>query len=118
MTQLALNLDLARRLGTAAILRAQVRAEHASPSFTQRAAGFIAAYLEQHGPLPGELLTDLAKAAGHVPPDDSAFGAVYKMLVREGRIQQAGWCDRRKGHGTGGGRIWAAVDNPGGSAAE
>ena len=108
MTQL--SLPLAQRLGDHARQRTQIRAENADPGFTHRAGEFISSYLRQHGPLPGELLTDVAKASGIRPPDDRAFGAVFKMLANRGAIRQAGWCERRKGHGTGGGRVWEAVN--------
>jgi len=104
-----LSLPLAIRLGEHAMQRTQIRAEHAEPGFTQRAADFILGYLTDCGPTPGELLTDLAKAKGIRPPDDRAFGAAIKMLVRRGQIRQAGWCERTKGHGCGGGRVWEAA---------
>jgi hypothetical protein len=104
-----LSLELAQRLGQHAMLRTQVRAEHAAPGFTTRAADFILGYLRDCGPTPGELLTDLCKARGMRPPDDRAFGAVFKMLANRGEIRQCGWTERRKGHGTGGGRVWEAA---------
>jgi len=104
-----LSLPLAQRLGEHAMLRTQIRAENAEPGFTERAADFIAWYLRARGPTPGELLTDLCKAHGIKPPDDRAFGPVFKSLLRRGEIRQAGWCERRKGHGTGGGRVWEAA---------
>jgi len=30
-------------------------------------------------------------------------------VVRRGEIRQCGWTERRKGHGTGGGRVWEAA---------
>jgi hypothetical protein len=104
-----LSLPLAVRLGEHAMQRTQIRAENAGPGFTQRAGDFILWYLRVRGPTPGEMLTDLAKAHGMRPPDDRAFGSVFRMLVRRGEIRQAGWCERRKGHGTGGGRVWEAA---------
>ena len=108
MTQL--SLPLAQRLGEHAMQRGQIRAENAEPGFTERAAEFIAWYLRAMGEgVPGEKLTDVCKLHGIKPPDDRAFGAVFKMLVRRGEIRQAGWCERAKGHGTGGGRVWEAA---------
>lgn len=107
MTQL--SLPLAQRLGDHARQRCQIRAENAEPGFTERAADFIAWYLWARGPTSGEMLTDMCKAHGIKPPDDRAFGSVFKMLAHRGQIRQAGWCERRKGHGTGGGRVWAAT---------
>jgi len=72
-------------------------------------ADFIVGWLIRHGPLPGEECTDQAKKHGFHPHDDRAFGAVYAKLVRTNRIRCAGFCERKKGHGTAGGRIWSAV---------
>ena len=104
-----LSLPFAQRLGEHAMQKTQMRAENDRPGFTLRAGDFILAYLKAQGPQAGELLTDMAKAAGHVPPDDRAFGAVYQSLARRKLIRQAGWCERRKGHGTAGGRVWEAA---------
>ena len=105
-----LSLPLAQRLGEHAMQKCQMRAENADPGFTQRAADWIIWYLRAKGePVPGEMLTDLCRAHGICPPDDRAFGAVYQSLARRGLIRQTGWCERRKGHGTGGGRVWEAA---------
>lgn len=100
-----MTLDFAREQGRRGQLRAQVRAEHARPSFTADAAAFMWAHLAL-GPASGEDLTDAAKAAGLIPPDDRAFGAVFQMLLRRG-VRVVGQCPRRKGHGSAGGRIYA-----------
>ena len=104
-----LSLELAHRLGECRMRDTQIRAENAAPGFTQRAADFMLGYLRDCGPTPGELLTDLCKARGMRPPDDRAFGSVFQMLARRKQIKQTGWCERRKGHGTGGGRVWEAA---------
>lgn len=78
-----------------------------------RARDFVLDQLRQHGPSSGEDLTDAAKAAGITPPDDRAFGAVFSFLSRKRAIEPAGFCERRKGHGTAGGRIWALGDKHG-----
>ena len=62
--------------------------------------------LLQAGPASGEKLTDLAVAYGFRPHDARAFGAVFGSLSRRGLIRCVGYCERRKGHGTAGGRIW------------
>jgi len=109
--QLSIDLDapplpVARAIGHEAAERAAERAERADPSFRERAMFFVVAYLERHGQASGESITDAAKAADICPPDDRAFGAVYAGLVRQGLIVCAGFCPRRKGHGTAGGRVW------------
>ena len=104
-----MSLELSQRLGEHAMQKCQIRAENAEPGFTERAADWIIWYLKARGPTPGEMLTDLCKAHGIKPPDDRAFGPVFKSLLHRGEITQAGWCERRKGHGTGGGRVWEAV---------
>lgn len=108
MTQL--SLDFSQRLAEQAIGRVRRAAERERPGFTDDAADFIAGYLRRRAePLPGELLVDVAQQAGFVPRDARAFGPVFQLLTRQRRIRQCGWCDRRKGHGSGGGRMWEAV---------
>ena len=63
--------------------------------------------LNASGPTSGEKLVELMKKAGFRPHDDRAFGAVFGVLAREGRIRCVGHCNRKRGHGTGGGRIWS-----------
>ena len=104
----ALNVH-AKELGERAMMQAQLHAEQVDPGFTGRAASFVLEYLRENGRTAGETLTDLAIAAGHVPPDARAFGAVFRVLVKRGKIRHVGWCERRKGHGSGGGRVWEAA---------
>lgn len=114
MNQLALIFDQppprdyapARAAGARAGKLAADKAERLDDGFRERAAAFVLGYLAQHGISSGELVTDAAKLAGIRPPDDRAFGPVYATLARKGRIVAAGFCARRKGHGTAGGRLW------------
>ena len=88
-------------------------AEDATPGFTDRACDFVLAYLAQHGPAPGEQITDECKRAGIVPHDDRAFGGVYMRLAKAGLIRKTGHTIRTKGHGCAGANIWAlATDVP------
>lgn len=114
MSQLALDfttptLAAARAAGEEAATRAADRAERADPEFRERAQAFVLSYLEERGVSSSELITDAAKLAGIRPPDDRAFGAVYKVLASKNRIAFAGYCARVKGHGTAGGRLWRLV---------
>ena len=70
------------------------------------AQAFVRAWLARHGKQSGEDLVDAAVAAGHAPHDGRAFGPVFAGLVRQRVIECAGYCERRKGHGTAGGRVW------------
>ena len=61
--------------------RVAAKADRERESFTADACAFVLAYLEKHGPTPGETLTDACKVAGIRPPqgmDDRAFGPVYQ----------------------------------------
>lgn len=80
-------------------------AESAGSSFMSKAAEFVIEHLGR-GPSAGEDITDACKAAGIVPHDDRAFGAVYLKLQRAGKIEKCGMVARRRGHGTSGGSIW------------
>lgn len=99
--------------GEAPILRAAVRAENAAPGFSDRACAAVMYELRRQpeGRAPGELLVDLARLhPGCDRADGRSYGGVFKRLAREGRIRQAGLCERRKGHGSPGGRIWQLTE--------
>lgn len=84
----------------------------AGVEFNVRSREFIVGYLREHGPTPGEVITDECKKAGITPPkDDRSFGPQYKVLSRQGIIEKHGWCARRKGHLTGGGIVWRLKPN-------
>lgn len=102
----AYAVDAARAMGAKAGERCADKAEALEDGFKERATAFVLAYLERHGTSSGELITDAAKLAGIRPHDDRAFGPVYASLARSGQIVAAGFCARRKGHGTAGGRLW------------
>lgn len=107
--QLSIDFTIAREEGERLSELCVDKAERVAEFDRKRCADFIAGWLMRHGPLPGEVCTDAAKAHGFHPHDDRAFGAVYQSLVRANRIRFAGFCARTKGHGTAGGRIWQAV---------
>jgi hypothetical protein len=48
------------------------------------------------------------KAFGICPHDDRAFGSIYAKAIRNGVIRVVGYVPRVKGHGTAGGRLYAA----------
>lgn len=73
------------------------------------AAQFILNLLASGGPTPGEVLTDTCVSAGFKPHDTRAFGPIYAALVRRKAIKCIGFCERTKGNGTAGGRIWSAA---------
>lgn len=72
---------------------------------TDAARACILGELER-GPQSGEALVSACKAAGIVPHDDRAFGAVFGSLKRRGLIVEHAYCRRAKGHGTAGGIVW------------
>ena len=74
--------------------------------FREAAQLFIYGYLRQHGPTPGETITDECIKAGIEPRDHRHFGPVYLTLSKRGIIRKVGTCLRRKGHATSGGNIW------------
>ena len=107
MTQ-QMTLDWARQQGDAGILRAQVRAENAAPDFTRRACAYALTLIATRGPMSGEDIVDACRAAGYCPPDDRAFGAVFKLALREG-ARVVGLASRRKGHGSSGGKVYGVA---------
>lgn len=111
MNQLAIQFDapplpVAVALGQAGTQLAADRAEREQPGFQQRAQAFVLQYLAARGAASSEDITDACKAAGILPSEDRAFGSVYQSLNRRGQIAFAGFCARKKGHGTAGGRLW------------
>lgn len=101
-----LRIEDAIAAGDTAMARCLDRAQRTDPSFSERAAEAMVAHLRVVRQASGEDLTNIARAKGAVPPDDRAFGPVFKSLARRGLIQHVGFCLRTKGHGTAGGRIW------------
>ena len=109
MTACSISYTAARLTGEAMAQRAEDAAARIAPDFPDAARAAILEYLDQHVEASGEDITDAVKARGIVPHDDRAFGAAYAALRRAGLIAQAGWTERRKGHGTGGARLWRRV---------
>lgn len=105
MTQL--TIFQAIEAGQQGMTRAARKATQADPFFVAKAETAIIDYLRTHGTASSEDLTDAAIAAGAVAPDMRAFGAIYKRLSSRATIRFMGFCLRRRGNGTGGGRLWA-----------
>lgn len=76
----------------------------------EAARQFVLDWLQHNGPTRGEELTVKGREAGLRAHDERAWGAVFGSLSRRGLIRTVGYCDRARGHGTAGGRIWALVE--------
>jgi len=104
----------ARRLGEEQMQLALDAAMSTDPSFGARAYAFIVAYVREQaarlGGVSGEQVTLAARAAGIAPDDDRSFGAIYAKALRDGAIQVVGYCNRMRGHGGAGGRLYASGD--------
>lgn len=101
----------ARRLGDEGAERARSKAEEACPDFSEKAAAFIRNHATGMAPgatVRGEDLVNLMKQAGIRPGEDRAFGAIFAKAIREHVIVPVGFAARTKGHGTSGGRVYAA----------
>jgi hypothetical protein len=105
--QLALDMT-PRQAGEQAAQRCTEKAERIGFD-TEGAGKFILGWLARHGQMSGEALVDAAIQHGYRPHDQRAFGAVFGTLSRKGLIRCAGYCEREKGHGTAGGRLWESV---------
>ncbi len=106
--QLAIDFS-PRETGRMAGEACTAKAEKVADFDTAGAQKFILSWLVRHGLTSGEDLTDAAMLHGFRPHDMRAFGPVFAGLSRKKLIRCAGYCERRRGHGTAGGRIWAAV---------
>jgi len=109
MTQLALDLQPPRASGSRLGDLCADKAERVAGFDGQAAGKCIVELLRARGAMSGEELTDAAMAQGHRPHDQRAFGPVYARLAREGLIRCVGYCARRKGNGTAGGRLWGVA---------
>ena len=107
--QLDLDLTAARERGDLMGHACQDKAELVADFDTEGARGFVMTWLREHGPISGEAIVNAAKAAGFVPHDDRAFGPVLGWLARKHLICCVGFCARRRGHGTAGGRLWSVM---------
>lgn len=106
--QLNIDFTTAREAGHQAANACLAKAE--DKGFDSAGAGkFIVGWLARHGETPGEELTDQAKRHGFRPHSDKAFGSIYATLVRRKLIRCVGFCLRKKGHSTAGGRVWSVV---------
>lgn len=109
---MAMDLRQARQEGERGMQFSFDAATSADPSFGARAYAFIVAYVREQaaalGSVPGEQVTLAAREAGIVPSDDRAFGAIYAKAIRRGEIKVVGFCARVRGHGTSGGKLYAA----------
>jgi hypothetical protein len=99
------DLATARAVGEVGAQLATGRAERDVTDFRARAEAAILERL-QAGPASAEDLTEYVKACGVPFKDGRALGSIYKSLKDRGVIRIVGDCQRRFGHGTGGGHIW------------
>lgn len=104
--QLELSLDAPRERGRLAAERCAQKASRVSNFDVDAAQNFVKGWLARYGQQSGEDLVDAAVEHGHRPHDSRAFGSVFRTLARKGIIECAGFCMRRKGNATAGGRVW------------
>lgn len=109
MNQLAMSFDFARAQGDDAAEACASKAERTTDFDRVGCAKFILGWLRRHGAMSGEDCTDAAVEHGFRVHDRRAFGSIYSTLVKRKQIRCIGFCERRYGHGTAGGRIWEAT---------
>jgi hypothetical protein len=95
-------------VGQAAAEACAAKAERTTAFEAGRARAAVLEVLADGQARSGEQLVDHCQRIGIVPHDARAFGAVFGKLKRDGLIEEAGFVDRSKGHGTSGGRLWRA----------
>ena len=99
----------ARRLGDEAGQYCLELAAAKDPLFPERAYEFIVNFIRgQRGSVPGESAVLAARQAGIRPHDDRSFGPIFKKALKDEAIQVVGFVPRVRGHGTAGGRLYAA----------
>lgn len=110
MTQLCIDfsappLAQARAVGEVASRLATQRAERETSDFSARAEAAILQRLKL-GQASGEDLTDYVQQQVGFK-DGRCLGSLYRSMRLRGLIRIVDTCDRRKGHGTGGGKVYA-----------
>lgn len=108
MEQLDL-LGRARKRGESAAIACTEKAERVTGFDGERARSLALEILRSRGQMSGEQLVEALQAEGFEAHDDRAFGTVFGTLSRRGLIRCVGFCIRKRGNGTAGGRIWALV---------
>lgn len=103
------RMSAARQRGEEAAQACVDKAERVADFDRDGCRRFALGWLARHGRASGEAITDACKAHGYRPHDDRAFGAVFGVLSLRNLIRCVGMCERTKGHGTAGGRIWEIV---------
>ena len=99
------DLPTARAVGQVAQQLATANAERDTVDFRARAEAAILAKLTT-GPASGEDVTDYVQQQVGFK-DGRRLGSLYCSMRKRGQIRIVGACDRRKGHGTGGGKVYA-----------
>ena len=107
--QLGLNLPTPRQIGEEASQACTDKAEIVSEFDTRGAQLRVLELLAVLGPTPGEQLVERLKAEGFRGHDDRCFGQVFCGLSKKSKILCVGYCARKRGHGTAGGRIWGLM---------
>lgn len=98
-----------REQGLVAAAQCEAKAERVADFDAQGARKFVLGWLARHGHQSGEAIVNACKEHGFRPHDDRAFGPVFAVLNRRNLIRVVGSCERAKGHGTAGGRVWGLV---------
>ncbi|RZL40153.1 MAG: hypothetical protein EOP35_01725 [Rubrivivax sp.] len=101
------DLPTARAVGQVSQQLATDRAERDCPAFRERVRAAVLEKLAA-GPASGEDLTDHVAASGIPFADGRSLGGIYGSMKRDGLIRIVPGVDvpRKRGHGTGGGRMW------------
>lgn len=110
--QLAFELIAPRQRGDTAARACADKAERKTSFSVESACVFVLDFLVKHGHSRGEDIVDAAAKTSRfdlTPHDARAWGQVFATLVRRNKIRCVGYCERRKGNGTAGGRIWMLV---------
>jgi hypothetical protein len=105
-----LNIDFnPREAGRAAAALATAKAERGNPGFTLQARAFVLAYLSEHGPSPGEDITEAGINSGIRCKDGRAWGSIYGRMSGVQIECLRSDLPRRNGHGSSGGKLWGLI---------
>jgi hypothetical protein len=79
---------------------------NAGEVFAEKARAHVLKMLREFGETSGEHVVNHGEALGITAHDSRAWGPIFGALSRQRMIVKVGWCQRTKGHGTGGAIVW------------
>lgn len=92
MSQVAIDFDVARAARDAGMAQSLAHAERVNDGWGDIALAWLTNYARVHREFAGyQFIAFLRDAGRTMPPDDRAFGAVFKRAAKAGVIERCGY---------------------------